>query len=51
MSLLQITKLIRGEKGTTVRLQVIPADSKNGAKSIVVELVRDRYSVKANGTR
>ena len=36
-----VVDLIRGEKGTTVRLQVIPANASNTEKTRIVELVRD----------
>lgn len=42
MKLDRVVKLIRGEKGTVVRLRIIPADSLDPAARVTVTLVRDK---------
>ncbi|HEY9047758.1 MAG TPA: carboxy terminal-processing peptidase [Ohtaekwangia sp.] len=43
--------LIRGAKGTTVRLEVLPAGKSAGAKPKVVELVREKIILKDQSAR
>jgi carboxyl-terminal processing protease len=45
MKLEKVVELIRGKKGTTVRLQVIPSDTSDPSKRKVVELVRDNVKL------
>jgi carboxyl-terminal processing protease len=40
-----VTNLIRGKKGTTVRLEVLPADAGQDGKHELVTLVRDKISL------
>ncbi|WP_158881415.1 carboxy terminal-processing peptidase [Rhodanobacter sp. L36] len=40
-----VTNLIRGKKGTTVRLEVLPADAGPDGKHVMVTLVRDKISL------
>ncbi len=44
-------KLIRGEKGTTVRLTVIPASDKGGTTTRIVDLVRDEVKLEENAAK
>ncbi|MBS0661206.1 MAG: carboxy terminal-processing peptidase [Verrucomicrobia bacterium] len=44
MRLDKVVEMIRGKKGTLVRLQVLPADSKGGARKII-EIVRDEVKL------
>ncbi len=46
MKLDKVVRLIRGKKGTTVRLQVIPAHSTDPSARKIVELVRDEVKLK-----
>lgn len=43
MRLDKVVEMIRGKKGTLVRLQVVPADSKGGRK--IIEIVRDEVKL------
>jgi carboxyl-terminal processing protease len=45
MKLEKVVELIRGKKGSTVRLQIIPADTSDPSKRKVVELVRDNVKL------
>jgi carboxyl-terminal processing protease len=45
MKLDKVVEMIRGKKGTTVRLQVIPATATDPSKRKVVELVRDNVQL------
>ena len=45
MKLDKVVEMIRGRKGTTVRLQVIPATATDPSKRKVVELVRDNVQL------
>jgi carboxyl-terminal processing protease len=45
MKLEKVVELIRGKKGTTVRLQIIPSDTSDPSKRKVVELVRDNVKL------
>ena len=42
----RIVQMIRGEKGTVVRLRVIPADAIDPATRVVITLVRDEIKLK-----
>lgn len=44
-------RLIRGEKGTTVRLHVIPASDPTGTLVRVIDLVRDEIKLEENAAR
>lgn len=44
MRLDKVVEMIRGKKGTLVRLQVLPADSKGGGRK-VIEIVRDEVKL------
>jgi carboxyl-terminal processing protease len=44
-SLDDVVQLIRGPSGTTVRLQILPADAVPGAEQSVLELVRDKIKL------
>ncbi len=46
MSLDKVVELIRGEKGTTVRLLVIPARAADPSERKVIEIVRDKINLK-----
>jgi carboxyl-terminal processing protease len=46
MKLDKVVEKIRGKKGTTVRLQVLPADSADPSKVDVVTIVRDEVKLK-----
>ncbi|MEY3481469.1 MAG: Tail-specific protease precursor, partial [Verrucomicrobiota bacterium] len=46
MKLDKVVEKIRGKKGTTVRLQVLPADSPDPSKVDVVTIVRDEVKLK-----
>lgn len=46
MKLNEVVDLIRGEKGTIVRLKVIPAESHDGAKTNLISIVRDKVDLK-----
>jgi carboxyl-terminal processing protease len=41
----RLVQLIRGDKGTTVRLKVIPADAADPSKQIIISLVRDEIKL------
>jgi carboxyl-terminal processing protease len=43
----EVVKLIRGPKGTTVRLQVLPADAGNSAITKEIKLVREKIKLEA----
>ena len=45
MKLDKVVEMIRGKKGTVVRLQIIPANSTDPSKRRVVELVRDNVKL------
>jgi carboxyl-terminal processing protease len=45
MKLDKVVEMIRGKKGTTVRLQVVPATATDPSKRKVVELVRDNVQL------
>ena len=45
MSINKVVDLIRGPKGTTVRLTIIPADAADPSKRTVVSLVRDEIKL------
>ncbi|MDD5628929.1 MAG: S41 family peptidase, partial [Elusimicrobia bacterium] len=45
MKLDRLVQLIRGDKGTTVRLKVIPAESTDSAQRVIVVLVRDEIKL------
>jgi carboxyl-terminal processing protease len=45
MKLEKVVELIRGKKGSTVRLQVIPSDTSDPSKRKVIELVRDNVKL------
>jgi carboxyl-terminal processing protease len=45
MKLDKVVEMIRGKKGTVVRLQVIPANANDPSKRRVVELVRDNVKL------
>jgi carboxyl-terminal processing protease len=44
-------RLIRGKKGSTVRLTVIPASDKGGATTKIVDLVRDEVKLEENAAK
>lgn len=46
MELDDVVKMIRGKKGTTVRLQTIPADAVDPSQRAVVAIVRDKVELK-----
>ncbi len=46
MKLNDVVDLIRGEKGSIVRLKVIPADSPDGAETKMISIVRDKVDLK-----
>lgn len=46
MKLNKVVEKIRGKKGSTVRLQVIPADATDPSKRRVIEIVRDEVKLK-----
>lgn len=41
----EVVKLIRGPKGTTVRLQIIPSDAGNSAFTREIKLIRDKVKL------
>jgi carboxyl-terminal processing protease len=45
MKLDKVVEMIRGKKGTVVRLQIIPANSTDPSKRRIVELVRDNVKL------
>lgn len=45
MKLDKVVAMIRGEKGTTVRLRVIPSDALDAATRVVVPIVRDEIKL------
>lgn len=51
MGLRKIVKMIRGEKGTTVYLTVIPADAADNSVREVIDLVRDEVKITASRAR
>ncbi len=46
MKLNDVVDLIRGEKGSIVRLKVIPVDSHDGAQTSIISIVRDKVDLK-----
>ncbi|MEE9168959.1 MAG: carboxy terminal-processing peptidase [bacterium] len=40
-----VVQLIRGKKGTTVRLQILKADAEPGAPSVTIAIVRDKVKI------
>jgi len=46
MKLNRVVRMIRGNKGTTVRLQVLPAQGTEGAARKVIAIVRDEVKIK-----
>lgn len=46
MKLNDVVDRIRGDKGTTVRLKVIPVDSPDGAETKIISIVRDKVDLK-----
>ncbi len=46
MKLDKVVEMIRGKKGTTVRLQVVPADATDPSRRKVIEIVRDEVKLK-----
>src|SRR5439155_7446992 len=46
MKLDKVVEMIRGKKGTTVRLQVIPAHAADPSQRKVIEIVRDEIKLK-----
>ena len=46
MKLDKIVEKIRGKKGTTVRMQVLPADSSDPSKVEIISIVRDEVKLK-----
>ena len=46
MKLNEVVDLIRGEKGSMVRLKVIPVDSPDGAQTKVISITRDKVDLK-----
>lgn len=51
MKLDKVVEKIRGKKGTTVRLLVVPADATDPAKRKVVEIVRDEVKLKEQAAK
>src|SRR5450755_347387 len=51
MRLDKVVEMIRGKKGTKVRLLVIPADAPDAAKRKTIELVRDEIKLKDQEAR
>lgn len=51
MRLDKVVKLIRGKKGTTVQLTIIPADAMDESETKVVRLIRDKVVITANDAR
>ncbi|MBM4197184.1 MAG: hypothetical protein FJ197_08835 [Gammaproteobacteria bacterium] len=47
----EVVQLIRGRQGTTVRLQIIPADSPGGAAEQVLPLVRDKIKLEEQAAK
>ncbi|MFD1198825.1 carboxy terminal-processing peptidase [Brucella gallinifaecis] len=45
MRLDEVVKLIRGDKGSIVRLEILPADASPDAKHQIISLVRDKISL------
>jgi C-terminal processing protease CtpA/Prc len=46
LGLPELVQTIRGQPGTTVRLQVLPADAAMGSPPRTVSIVRSQYKVK-----
>lgn len=46
MKLNDVVEKIRGDKGTVVRLKVIPVDSPDGAETKIISIVRDKVDLK-----
>ncbi|MCB1231347.1 MAG: carboxy terminal-processing peptidase [Verrucomicrobiae bacterium] len=46
MKLNDVVDLIRGEKGSIVRLKVIPAEAPDGSKTKIISIVRDKVDLK-----
>lgn len=46
-----VVKLIRGPKGTTVRLQIIPADARPDAPGVIVKIVRDQVKLEEQAAK
>ncbi|MDR3610611.1 MAG: carboxy terminal-processing peptidase [Ignavibacteriaceae bacterium] len=51
MRLTDVVQLIRGPKGTTVRLQIIPANSGANAKAKEVKIVRDKVTLEEQSAK
>jgi carboxyl-terminal processing protease len=51
MKLDKVVEMIRGKKGTTVRLQVIPATATDPSERKVIEIVRDEIKLKDQEAR
>ncbi len=51
MKLDRVVKLIRGEKGTVVRLRIIPADALDPSTRVIVTLVRDKILLRDQQAR
>jgi len=48
MKLTRVVRMIRGKKGTEVRLTVIPADSMDQTQTKIVTIIRDKVAITAN---
>lgn len=46
-----VVKLIRGPKGTSVRLQIIPADARPDAPGVIVKIVRDQVKLEEQAAK
>jgi carboxyl-terminal processing protease len=46
-----VVQLIRGESGTTVRLQILGADSMPGDQEVILELVRDKVKLEERAAK
>jgi len=46
-----VVQIIRGERGTTVRLQILPADATPGSPERIVDLVRDKIKLEEQAAR
>ncbi len=46
-----VVKLIRGKKGTTVRLEILPADAGVDGKHVLVTLVRQKVSIEEQAAK
>ncbi|HEY0061684.1 MAG TPA: carboxy terminal-processing peptidase [Telluria sp.] len=47
----EVVQLIRGDKGSTVRLDIVPADAGPDAKHVTVVLVRDKINMEAQAAK